>query len=51
MEWNPDAYPATISIHAPLTGSDQANRKGREGRSHFNPRSPYGERLFVAASI
>ena len=34
-----------ISIHAPLTGSDQMAVRGRTGSSNFNPRSPYGERL------
>ena len=35
-----------ISIHAPRTGSDRPHvyRKG-VGGSHFNPRSPHGERL------
>ena len=35
-----------ISIHAPRTGSDEVET-GRAGRgSHFNPRSPHGERRF-----
>ena len=33
-----------ISIHAPLTGSDQHQRKSTYFTGHFNPRSPYGER-------
>ena len=34
-----------ISIHAPLTGSD-ITKPARQARlQHFNPRSPYGERL------
>ena len=35
---------ATISIHAPLTGSDWHYRCGLRMTVHFNPRSPYGER-------
>ena len=34
----------TISIHAPLTGSDNGRRRFWVGRPNFNPRSPYGER-------
>ena len=34
-----------ISIHAPLTGSDNIPLKNTPGVCHFNPRSPYGERL------
>ena len=34
-----------ISIHAPLTGSDPRQRHHVGVESHFNPRSPYGERL------
>ena len=34
-----------ISIHAPLTGSDPWPGDIRRPRNHFNPRSPYGERL------
>ena len=33
-----------ISIHAPLTGSDDFRTLRVYYRSHFNPRSPYGER-------
>ena len=35
----------TISIHAPRTGSDPATFSGTGTGSHFNPRSPHGERL------
>ena len=35
---------ADISIHAPLTGSDAARKPASFKMSHFNPRSPYGER-------
>ena len=41
------AYPA-ISIHAPLTGSDLYKLSLFRGLQHFNPRSPYGERLVSA---
>ena len=34
-----------ISIHAPLTGSDLRKAAVRRPSVHFNPRSPYGERL------
>ena len=40
----------TISIHAPLTGSDLFYSLGIPSGFHFNPRSPYGERLATAAS-
>ena len=33
-----------ISIHAPRTGSDISTSSGCASRSHFNPRSPHGER-------
>ena len=33
-----------ISIHAPRTGSDFADWRGRVPPEHFNPRSPHGER-------
>ena len=33
-----------ISIHAPLTGSDDRKASSIALRRHFNPRSPYGER-------
>ena len=35
----------TISIHAPLTGSDNRNFDLVAHGKYFNPRSPYGERL------
>ena len=35
-----------ISIHAPRTGSDSAQRQGAPICAHFNPRSPHGERRF-----
>ena len=34
----------TISIHAPLTGSDPALSSAGPSMRNFNPRSPYGER-------
>ena len=34
----------SISIHAPLTGSDSPQPLPGTLPSHFNPRSPYGER-------
>ena len=36
-----------ISIHAPLTGSDPSRTCRQSSGSHFNPRSPYGERRVV----
>ena len=33
-----------ISIHAPLTGSDNSLTYRAYGEKDFNPRSPYGER-------
>ena len=46
---------ASISIHAPLTGSDQGGVLGAWPCGYFNPRSPYGERHFgiedVAAAL
>ena len=33
-----------ISIHAPLTGSDQNSDTNKQPQENFNPRSPYGER-------
>ena len=33
-----------ISIHAPRTGSDRPRRRDAKKDSHFNPRSPHGER-------
>ena len=35
---------ATISIHAPLTGSDNVILTRSFSKNNFNPRSPYGER-------
>ena len=35
---------APISIHAPRTGSDGADRHTKNARPDFNPRSPHGER-------
>ena len=37
----------SISIHAPLTGSDNSYRTSFFWTAYFNPRSPYGERLPV----
>ena len=34
-----------ISIHAPRTGSDGTAHGGEPASTHFNPRSPHGERL------
>ena len=39
-----------ISIHAPRVGSDTAWPGRRSGPSHFNPRSPCGERRLDAIS-
>ena len=36
-----------ISIHAPLTGSDLLHAEPKIPAIHFNPRSPYGERLWI----
>ena len=36
----------TISIHAPRVGSDAQAAHQRKAGSHFNPRSPCGERHF-----
>ena len=44
----PYSVPA-ISIHAPRTGSDMALRMRCAPCSHFNPRSPHGERLFCVS--
>ena len=41
---SPTACPKEISIHAPLTGSDQPAKAASLGGGNFNPRSPYGER-------
>ena len=40
-----DGQPIAISIHAPLTGSDERLWICGRRIRHFNPRSPYGERL------
>ena len=42
----PDEGPVAraISIHAPRTGSDRKLLATLSARSHFNPRSPHGER-------
>ena len=37
-----------ISIHAPLTGSDMSPQHRSRRIYNFNPRSPYGERLFTS---
>ena len=37
-------YGSKISIHAPRTGSDVYAKLLRNKYSHFNPRSPHGER-------
>ena len=34
----------TISIHAPLAGSDDSRKRGLQSQLYFNPRSPCGER-------
>ena len=39
-----DRFKCGISIHAPLTGSDQNGCVGLLPGFDFNPRSPYGER-------
>ena len=38
-------YCGRISIHAPRTGSDKASVLPAARNTHFNPRSPHGERL------
>ena len=38
---------STISIHAPLTGSDHLARLEYHPLHYFNPRSPYGERPWI----
>ena len=40
----------TISIHAPLTGSDCIVDILRGEKDDFNPRSPYGERHWASLS-
>ena len=44
MAYEERVLPKIISIHAPLTGSDNGDRMERAILRHFNPRSPYGER-------
>ena len=44
---NPCQLSVPISIHAPLTGSDRTAAIIRHSWMHFNPRSPYGERLTI----
>ena len=46
----PDEGPVAraISIHAPRTGSDRKLLATLSARSHFNPRSPHGERRLFA---
>ena len=44
----PAAVHDTISIHAPRMGSDSPSALPKSGFSHFNPRSPDGERLPVS---
>ena len=39
-----------ISIHAPRTGSDVAQRQIEQRDKHFNPRSPHGERRLTTSS-
>ena len=41
------SYQFAISIHAPRAGSDQPHNIHRQGETHFNPRSPCGERLVL----
>ena len=40
-----------ISIHAPLTGSDRDLWRDHRYAVHFNPRSPYGERLVLPCNV
>ena len=44
----PETADSGISIHAPLTGSDQRSGRLQWHHVYFNPRSPYGERLVLA---
>ena len=44
-----ETVPPTISIHAPLTGSDRTNDEDNAVSANFNPRSPYGERPLMEA--
>ena len=41
-------FPKPISIHAPRTGSDKIVFDAATQRTHFNPRSPHGERRVLA---
>ena len=45
-----DVVAQRISIHAPLTGSDHLEPEESAPTWNFNPRSPYGERLPIAAT-
>ncbi len=45
-----DSWMQPISIHAPLTGSDISYHYRDCQPSHFNPRSPYGERHIILAA-
>ena len=40
-----------ISIHAPRMGSDRERRTARTGSTHFNPRSPDGERRVTLSRV
>ena len=42
----PPEASASISIHAPRGGSDFAGLKAKNRFTHFNPRSPWGERPY-----
>ena len=42
------AVSISISIHAPRGGSDSASALAQRSAMHFNPRSPWGERLATA---
>ena len=44
---HPGASSFRISIHAPLTGSDDMSESYLSKLANFNPRSPYGERPMV----
>ena len=41
----------SISIHAPLTGCDRTSHIHQDSLPYFNPRTPYGMRLFYFQSI
>ena len=47
----PPEYPLSISIHAPLTGSDVQNDKQVVFLYNFNPRSPHRERHFIMTYV